>query len=66
MLAIKIICLVLGIIIYVAGGIVSGRICADIIRFKSKNQSEVLWFWLGCLFNIFAIVVTLVIKEDKE
>ena len=66
MLAIAIIKLIIGIIIYVAGGMVCGKICADIIRFKNKNQSEVLWFWAGCLFNIFAVLLTLVVKEEKE
>ncbi len=66
MIALLIIGILFGLAIFAAIGIVCGRICADIIRFKNKNQSEVLWFWLGFIFNWLGIVLTLVVKENKE
>jgi len=63
MLTLQIIAFCLGLIVYVLGGLVCGRICVEIVREKNAEMSEVLWFWLGCLFNVFAIVLTLIVKN---
>lgn len=66
MLAISIICFCLGLIIYVAGGIVCGRICVEIIREKNPSMNEILWFWAGFFFNVIAVFMTLCIKKRGE
>lgn len=60
-----IVCVILIIAAYVAAGFVSGRICVQIIREKNPDMSEVLWFWLGFITNVIAIVLTLIVKEKK-
>ncbi|MBR1967920.1 MAG: hypothetical protein IKA11_00820 [Clostridia bacterium] len=52
--------------IIVAVGILCGRICVELIRDRNDNMNEVLWFWLGFAFNIWAIILTLVVKNRKE
>lgn len=52
--------------IFVAVGILCGRICVELIRDRNDNMNEVLWFWLGFAFNIWAIILTLVVKNRKE
>ena len=66
MVVLLIFMLLIAIAVYAAVGYLCGRICADIIRFKNKNQSEVLWFWLGFVFTWLAILLTVVVKEDIE
>lgn len=66
MLALSIISFILAVIIYVLAGIVCGRICADIIRFKNPDHSEVLWFWAGFLLNFIAVFMTHMVKEKKD
>ncbi len=66
MLALSIISFILFFIIYVAAGIVCGKICADIIRFKNKDHSELLWFWAGVILNFIAVFMTHMVKEKKD
>ena len=66
MLTLSIISFCLAIIIYVCAGLVCGKICADIIRFKNADHSEVVWFWAGFLLNFIAVFMTLVVKEKKD
>ena len=66
MLVIMIIAFCLSIIIYVAAGIVCGNICAEIIRAKNKDHSELVWFWAGFLLNFIAVFMTHMVKENKE
>ncbi len=59
--------LVLGLFVYIAGGIVCGRICVEIIRDKNSKMNEVIWFWAGFFFNVIAVFMTLCVKkEDNE
>lgn len=66
MLALSIISFCLCLIIYILAGFVCGKICADIIRFKNTDHSEVVWFWAGFLLNFIAVFMTLVVKEKKD
>lgn len=47
-------------------GVLCGRICVELIRDRNDNMNEVLWFWLGFVFNIVAILLTLVVKNRKN
>jgi hypothetical protein len=66
MLTLSIISFILFFIIYVCAGIVCGKICADIIRFKNKDHSELLWFWAGVFLNFIAVFMTHMVKEKKD
>jgi hypothetical protein len=52
--------------IAVGVGILCGRICVELIRDRNDNMNEVLWFWLGFVFNLWAIILTLVVKNRKN
>ncbi len=62
-MALTIISFCLGIIIYVFGGYVCGRICVDIIRDKNKDMNEVMWFWAGFFFNVLAVFMTFAVRK---
>ncbi len=64
--SISIIYVILGVIFGLACGYVCGRICVDIIRNKDDRQNVVMWFWLGFLFDIIAILLTLVVKNQNK
>ncbi len=66
MLAINIILLCLSLIIYVAGGLVCGMICIQIVRSKNVDANEVVWFWAGFLFNVIAVFMTLAVKDKNK
>ena len=66
MLALYIILLCLGFIIYICGGLVCGRICVEIIRNKNEDANEVVWFWAGFLFHVLAVFMTLCVKNTKQ
>lgn len=65
MLVIQIISWCLCILIYLIGGYVCGRICAEVIHDKNEDMNEVMWFWLGFLFNVVAVFATLVVKKKN-
>lgn len=65
MLVIEIISLVLGLVIYICGGLVCGRICIELVRSKNEDLNEVMWFWAGFLFNVIAVFMTLAVKDTK-
>jgi hypothetical protein len=48
--------------------VVCGRIAVDIIRERKSEQNEVLWFWLGFVFNVTGILMAILLKftKDKE
>ena len=54
--------------IIIAIGVLCGRITVDIIRERKCQQNEVLWFWLGFVFNVTAILLAIVLRftKDKE
>lgn len=57
---------IIGIAILVAIGVLCGRITVDIIRERKSEQNEVLWFWLGFVFNITAILLAIILKFTKN
>ncbi|MBQ3219178.1 MAG: hypothetical protein IJB32_01125 [Clostridia bacterium] len=59
---------IVGIAILIAIGVLCGRISVDIIRERKSEQNEVLWFWLGFVFNVTAILLAIVLRfaKDKE
>lgn len=67
-----VVAIVLGVLIavaiFVAIGVVCGRIAVDVIRERKSEQNEVLWFWLGFVFNVTAILLAILLKftKDKE
>ena len=65
-MAISIILLCLGVIVYVAAGIVCGRICAELIHLKDKDLNEIFWFWAGFFLNFIAVIMTLVVKDQRD
>ena len=66
MLALTIIAFILSFVIYVLGGIVCGRLTVEIVRKKSSESNEVMWFWCGFFLNFFGLLATKFIPEDKE
>lgn len=56
----------IGLVVYLAGGFVCGRICVDIIRDKNSRMNEVMWFWAGFLFNVVAIFATFAVKNRND
>lgn len=58
----------IGLAIMIAIGVLCGRIAVDIIRERKAEQNEVLWFWLGFVFNVTAILLAILLKftKDKE
>lgn len=64
MIALYIICAVLGVALYVCTGLVCARICATIIREKNPKMNEVMWFWFGFLCTWIAVLCTLVVKKE--
>lgn len=57
---------VLGLIVYIVGGIICGRICADNVRRKNCGANEVDWFWAGFFFNMIAVFATLTVKRNDD
>ncbi len=66
MLALYIVLLCLAFIIYIAGGLVCGRICVEIVRDKNADANEIVWFWAGFLFNVIAVFMTFAVKDKKK
>ncbi len=66
MLALSIVLVCIGFVIYLVGGFVCGRLCTEIIRNKKTEANEVLWFWAGFLFNVVAVFMTLAVKPNNE
>jgi hypothetical protein len=56
----------IGLAILVAVGIVCGRISVDIIRERKSEQNEVLWFWLGFIFNIWGVLLAILLRHSKN
>ena len=54
----------LGLVVYILGGFVCGRICVDIVRDKNSEMNEVVWFFAGFLFNVIAVFMTLVVRKE--
>ena len=57
---------VLGLIIYIVGGVVCGMICVENVRRKKCGANEVVWFWAGFFFNMIAVFATLTVKGDNN
>lgn len=57
---------IIGLAILIAIGILCGRIAVDIIRERKSEQNEVLWFWLGFVFNVTAILLAIILRFTKE
>lgn len=59
---------IIGLALFVAVGILCGRITVDVIRERKSEQNEVLWFWLGFVFNVTAIILAIALRfvKDKE
>ena len=55
----------LGLVIYLVGGFVCGRICAEIVHDKNDDMNEVMWFFAGFFFNILAVFATLVVRKKN-
>ncbi len=66
MLAIQIVSMVLGFIVWVLAGLVCGKICVQIIREKNPDACEVAWFWAGFLLNFIAVFMTFAVKDKKN
>ena len=58
----------IGLAIIIAIGVLCGRVAVDIIRERKSEQNEVLWFWLGFVFNVTAILLAIILRftKDKE
>ena len=56
----------IGLAIIIAVGVVCGRIAVDIIREIKSEQNEVLWFWLGFIFNITGVLMAILLKFAKN
>ena len=57
---------IIGLAILIAIGVVCGRITVDIIRERKSEQNEVLWFWLGFVFNMWGILLAILLKYSKD
>ncbi|MBQ8427538.1 MAG: hypothetical protein IJX16_07270 [Clostridia bacterium] len=57
---------IIGLAIIIAIGVLCGRISVDIIRERKSEQNEVLWFWLGFVFNVTAILLAIVLRFTKD
>ena len=66
MIFLSILIILFALAITVAVGILCGRICVELIRDRNDNMNEVLWFWLGFVFNVIGILLTLVVKNRKN
>lgn len=56
----------IGIALLIAVGVVCGRITVDVIRERKSEQNEVLWFWLGFVFNVTAILLAIILRFTKD